>query len=69
MGSLADSPPEDGHSMSGVLIRKGFTHNILAPQDLYEYSGTSLLNFLRIFLTMITTLVSFWTRVPNCTTY
>eukprot|EP00124_Ichthyophonus_hoferi_P003251 Ihof_evm2s272 gene=Ihof_evmTU2s272 len=39
IGSLADDPPLDGQTMSGVLVRKGFAHNILAPQDLYEYSG------------------------------
>ena len=37
IGSLAAVKPRDGHKVSGVLVKKGFSYQIVAPSEL---SGT-----------------------------
>ena len=34
MGSLAGAKPEDGHKVSGVLIKRGFNYHLIDPSDL-----------------------------------
>ena len=34
MGLLAAKPPEEGHNLSGVLIKRGFNYHLIDPSDL-----------------------------------
>lgn len=38
MGSLASAPPTDQHSVSGVLIKRGFNYHLIEPSDLASYT-------------------------------
>ena len=42
MGSLAGSKPEDGHKVSGVLIKRGFNYHLIDPSDLSSMLVRSL---------------------------
>lgn len=39
IGELAIDGPVDGRKVSGVLVKKGFKFNVIAPDDLQEYAG------------------------------
>ncbi|KMZ75797.1 Cleavage and polyadenylation specificity factor subunit 3-I [Zostera marina] len=41
VGRLAARIPEDGERVSGVLVKKGFSYQIMAPEDLHVYSQLS----------------------------
>lgn len=38
IGRLAEKTPEVGESVSGLLVKKGFTYQIMAPEDLHVFS-------------------------------
>ena len=38
MGSLASQQPQDGHRISGVLIKRGFNYHLIDPSDLSSES-------------------------------
>ncbi|CAO2813261.1 unnamed protein product [Amaranthus hypochondriacus] len=38
IGRLAETPPVVGDTVSGLLVKKGFTYQIMAPQDLHVFS-------------------------------
>ncbi|XP_013789930.1 cleavage and polyadenylation specificity factor subunit 3-like isoform X1 [Limulus polyphemus] len=38
MGSLAVDPPQQGHRLSGVLVKRNFSYHLLAPSDLSKYT-------------------------------
>jgi len=38
VGSLAVDRPDEGHVVSGVLVRRNFNYHILAPSDLHKYT-------------------------------
>ncbi|KMT00839.1 hypothetical protein BVRB_9g221140 [Beta vulgaris subsp. vulgaris] len=38
IGRLAEKTPEIGESVSGLLVKKGFTYQIMAPEDLHIFS-------------------------------
>ncbi|KAL8158791.1 hypothetical protein V2J09_000328 [Rumex salicifolius] len=41
IGRLAEKTPEDGETVSGLLVKKGFTYQIMAPDDLHVFSQLS----------------------------
>ncbi|KAK9144101.1 hypothetical protein Sjap_004004 [Stephania japonica] len=41
IGRLAEKPPEVGDTVSGLLVKKGFTYQIMAPDDLPIFSQLS----------------------------
>ncbi|KAF8023962.1 hypothetical protein BT93_F1227 [Corymbia citriodora subsp. variegata] len=41
IGRLAEKTPEVGESVSGLLVKKGFTYQIMAPEDLHVFSQLS----------------------------
>lgn len=38
IGKLAEKTPEVGETVSGLLVKKGFTYQIMAPEDLHVFS-------------------------------
>ena len=42
VGSLAMSRPEDGHKVSGILVKRNFNYHILAPNDLQKYTDMTM---------------------------
>ncbi|XP_004365619.2 CPSF3 protein [Capsaspora owczarzaki ATCC 30864] len=38
IGSLAATQPEDLQAVSGVLVKRGFTHQLMAPGDITEFT-------------------------------
>ncbi|KAE8719375.1 Cleavage and polyadenylation specificity factor subunit 3-I [Hibiscus syriacus] len=44
IGRLAEKTPEVGETVSGVLVKKGFTYQIMAPDDLHIFSQLSTAN-------------------------
>ncbi|KAH9320736.1 hypothetical protein KI387_015375, partial [Taxus chinensis] len=41
IGRLAEKTPEEGNRVSGLLVRKGFTYQIMAPEDLNVFTQLS----------------------------
>lgn len=41
IGKLAEKMPEAGDAVSGLLVKKGFTYQIMAPEDLHIFSQLS----------------------------
>jgi len=41
IGRLAEKTPEVGSQVSGLLVRKGFTYQIMAPEDLHVFTQLS----------------------------
>lgn len=44
IGRLGEREPESGENVSGVLVRKGFSYQIIAPDDLHVFSQLSTAN-------------------------
>ncbi|XP_072955828.1 cleavage and polyadenylation specificity factor subunit 3-I [Typha angustifolia] len=44
IGRLAEKVPEVGEAVSGLLVKKGFTYQIMAPEDLHVFSQLSTAN-------------------------
>eukprot|EP00268_Persea_americana_P037197 TRINITY_DN3684_c0_g1_i2.p1 TRINITY_DN3684_c0_g1~~TRINITY_DN3684_c0_g1_i2.p1 ORF type:complete len:693 (-),score=132.21 TRINITY_DN3684_c0_g1_i2:502-2580(-) len=44
IGRLAEKTPEAGETVSGLLVKKGFTYQIMAPEDLHIFSQLSTAN-------------------------
>ncbi|KAJ4717346.1 Cleavage and polyadenylation specificity factor subunit 3-I-like protein [Melia azedarach] len=44
IGKLAEKTPEVGETVSGILVKKGFTYQIMAPDDLHIFSQLSTAN-------------------------
>lgn len=44
IGRLAEKTPEVGEIVSGLLVKKGFTYQIMAPDDLHVFSQLSTAN-------------------------
>ncbi|XP_034680838.1 cleavage and polyadenylation specificity factor subunit 3-I-like isoform X3 [Vitis riparia] len=44
IGRLAEKTPEVGETVSGLLVKKGFTYQIMAPDDLHVFSQLSTAN-------------------------
>ncbi|CAI0375341.1 unnamed protein product [Linum tenue] len=44
IGKLAEKTPEVGETVSGILVKKGFTYQIMAPEDLHVFSQLSTAN-------------------------
>ncbi|WOK99752.1 cleavage and polyadenylation specificity factor subunit 3-I [Canna indica] len=44
IGSLAEKTPEVGETVSGLLVKKGFTYQIMAPDNLHVFSQLSTAN-------------------------
>uniref|UniRef100_A0A453MLP6 Beta-Casp domain-containing protein n=1 Tax=Aegilops tauschii subsp. strangulata TaxID=200361 RepID=A0A453MLP6_AEGTS len=44
IGRLAEKVPEVGETVSGLLVKKGFTYQIMAPEDLRVYTQLSTAN-------------------------
>ncbi|KAK0579216.1 hypothetical protein LWI29_022921 [Acer saccharum] len=44
IGRLAEKTPEVGETVSGILVKKGFTYQIMAPDDLHIFSQLSAAN-------------------------
>ncbi|CDO97580.1 unnamed protein product [Coffea canephora] len=44
IGKLAEKVPEVGETVSGLLVKKGFTYQIMAPDDLRVFSQLSTAN-------------------------
>ncbi|KAL9448410.1 hypothetical protein AB3S75_015818 [Citrus x aurantiifolia] len=44
IGRLAEKMPEVGETVSGILVKKGFTYQIMAPDDLHIFSQLSTAN-------------------------
>ncbi|KAF7803611.1 cleavage and polyadenylation specificity factor subunit 3-I [Senna tora] len=44
IGKLAEITPEVGETVSGLLVKKGFTYQIMAPDDLHIFSQLSTAN-------------------------
>lgn len=44
IGRLAEKVPETGEAVSGLLVKKGFTYQIMAPDDLRVFSQLSTAN-------------------------
>ncbi|KAG5528492.1 hypothetical protein RHGRI_029249 [Rhododendron griersonianum] len=47
IGKLAEKVPEIGESVSGLLVKKGFTYQIMAPDDLHVFSQLSTVNIIQ----------------------
>nr|XP_043622460.1 cleavage and polyadenylation specificity factor subunit 3-I [Erigeron canadensis] len=41
IGKLAEQIPENGENVSGLLVRKGFSYQIIAPEDLHVFTQLS----------------------------
>ncbi|CAK9175706.1 unnamed protein product [Ilex paraguariensis] len=44
IGRLAEKTPEVGETVGGLLVKKGFTYQIMAPDDLHVFSQLSTAN-------------------------
>ncbi|XP_057964140.1 cleavage and polyadenylation specificity factor subunit 3-I [Malania oleifera] len=44
IGKLAEKTPEVGETVNGLLVKKGFTYQIMAPDDLHVFSQLSTAN-------------------------
>ncbi|KAK9287178.1 hypothetical protein L1049_015589 [Liquidambar formosana] len=44
IGRLAEKTPEVGETVSGLLVKEGFTYQIMAPDDLHVFSQLSTAN-------------------------
>ncbi|OAY82816.1 cleavage and polyadenylation specificity factor subunit 3-I-like [Ananas comosus] len=44
IGRLAEKVPDVGETVSGLLVKKGFTYQIMAPEDLHVFSQLSTAN-------------------------
>ncbi|XP_020209945.1 cleavage and polyadenylation specificity factor subunit 3-I-like, partial [Cajanus cajan] len=44
IGKLAEKTPEVGETVSGLLVKKGFTYQIMAPEDLHVFSQLTTTN-------------------------
>ncbi|KAM7269233.1 hypothetical protein ACFE04_024730 [Oxalis oulophora] len=44
LGRLAEKTPESGEPVSGILVKKGFTYQLMAPEDLHVFSQLSTAN-------------------------
>ncbi|KAK1434439.1 hypothetical protein QVD17_00181 [Tagetes erecta] len=44
IGKLAERTPDNGENVSGLLVRKGFSYQIIAPDDLHIFSQLSTAN-------------------------
>ncbi|XP_059653545.1 cleavage and polyadenylation specificity factor subunit 3-I isoform X2 [Cornus florida] len=44
IGKLAERTPEVGETVSGLLVKKGFTYQIMSPDDLHIFSQLSTAN-------------------------
>ncbi|KAF2319877.1 hypothetical protein GH714_019927 [Hevea brasiliensis] len=44
IGKLAEKTPDVGETVSGILVKKGFTYQIMAPEDLHVFSQLSTAN-------------------------
>ncbi|KAG0473312.1 hypothetical protein HPP92_014688 [Vanilla planifolia] len=44
IGKLAEKVPDVGDSVSGLLVKKGFTYQIMKPEDLHVFSQLSTAN-------------------------
>ncbi|KAL6312014.1 hypothetical protein AAG906_017699 [Vitis piasezkii] len=55
IGRLAEKTPEVGETVSGLLVKKGFTYQIMAPDDLHVFSQLSTENVTQrlLFLTLV----------------
>ncbi len=42
VGSLAVDKPEDGHKVSGILVKRNFNYHLLAPADLQKYTDLTM---------------------------
>ena len=38
IGRLAEKLPNEGDSVSGLLVKKGFTYQLISPEDLHVYT-------------------------------
>ncbi|KAK4271187.1 hypothetical protein QN277_019915 [Acacia crassicarpa] len=47
IGKLAERTPEAGEIVSGMLVKKGFTYQIMAPEDLHVFSQLSTANIIQ----------------------
>ncbi|KAL7119585.1 hypothetical protein ACP275_02G071600 [Erythranthe tilingii] len=47
IGKLAAKPPAAGETVSGLLVKKGFTYQIMAPEDLHVFSQLSTGNVIQ----------------------
>ncbi|KAL7002024.1 Cleavage and polyadenylation specificity factor subunit 3-I [Sarracenia purpurea var. burkii] len=47
IGKLAEKVPEIGESVGGLLVKKGFTYQIMAPDDLHIFSQLSTANVIQ----------------------
>ncbi|KAI3875131.1 hypothetical protein MKW92_010934 [Papaver armeniacum] len=47
IGKLAEKTPEPGETVSGLLVKKGFTYQIMAPDDLHVFSQLSTANIIQ----------------------
>ncbi|XP_052192997.1 cleavage and polyadenylation specificity factor subunit 3-I-like [Diospyros lotus] len=47
IGRLAEKVPEAGEAVSGLLVKKGFTYQIMAPDDLHVFSQLSTANVIQ----------------------
>ncbi|RZC73918.1 hypothetical protein C5167_049401 [Papaver somniferum] len=47
IGKLAEKTPEPGETVSGLLVKKGFTYQIMAPDDLHVFSQLSTTNIIQ----------------------
>ncbi|KAI3983867.1 hypothetical protein MKX01_011575 [Papaver californicum] len=47
IGKLAEKTPEPGETVSGLLVKKGFTYQIMAPVDLHVFSQLSTANIIQ----------------------
>ncbi|XAR49374.1 hypothetical protein NMG60_11032557 [Bertholletia excelsa] len=47
IGKLAEKVPEVGETVSGLLVKKGFTYQIMAPEDLHIFSQLSTANVIQ----------------------
>ncbi|GAA0155198.1 RNA processing factor [Lithospermum erythrorhizon] len=47
IGKLAEKTPEAGETVSGLLVKKGFTYQFMAPEDLHVFSQLSTANVIQ----------------------
>ncbi|PSS19040.1 Cleavage and polyadenylation specificity factor subunit 3-I like [Actinidia chinensis var. chinensis] len=47
IGKLGEKVPEIGETVSGLLVKKGFTYQIMAPDDLHVFSQLSTTNVIQ----------------------
>ncbi|XP_057501804.1 cleavage and polyadenylation specificity factor subunit 3-I [Actinidia eriantha] len=47
IGKLGEKVPEIGETISGLLVKKGFTYQIMAPDDLHVFSQLSTTNVIQ----------------------